>query len=357
MKIIIDIGHPAHVHLFKNLAREMSLKGHDILFTCREKEFEVSLLTHYGFNFKSFGKKYNSKTGKLWGILEFGFKEFVASLKFKPDLFLSHGSMYAAHAAFLLGKPHISLEDTGNWEQVRLYLPFTKAILTSDIFPIDYGKKQIRYPSHHEIAYLHPKWFKPDIDFFKSTGINDKEPYAIVRFVAWNASHDIGEKGLSNKLKLDLINRLSVNYKVMISSEGELPDNLEKYRTNFKPWQIHDALYNASLFIGEGTTMAMEAAILGTPTIYVNSLQYANIFDLRKFGLIYNLSNEENLLSTIDEIDHMSHAKLLWKQKACNMLKTKIDLTTFLIWFISNYPNSQNIAREKSMDLLLTSGS
>ena len=44
MRILIDIGHPAHVHLFKNFAWQMQEKGHKVLFTCREKEFEIDLL-------------------------------------------------------------------------------------------------------------------------------------------------------------------------------------------------------------------------------------------------------------------------------------------------------------------------
>ena len=46
MNILIDIGHPAHVHLFKNFAWDMQNNGHKILFTCREKEFEIDLLKH-----------------------------------------------------------------------------------------------------------------------------------------------------------------------------------------------------------------------------------------------------------------------------------------------------------------------
>ena len=65
MRILIDIGHPAHVHLFKHFAWEMQKKGHTIFFTCREKEFEIYLLEKYGFAFKSFGKKYFSPLGKI----------------------------------------------------------------------------------------------------------------------------------------------------------------------------------------------------------------------------------------------------------------------------------------------------
>ena len=51
MRVLIDIGHPAHVHMFKCFAKEMQDRGHEVLFTCRDKEFELKLLSAYSFNY------------------------------------------------------------------------------------------------------------------------------------------------------------------------------------------------------------------------------------------------------------------------------------------------------------------
>lgn len=340
MRILIDIGHPAHVHLFKNFAWKMQQQGHVILFTCREKEFETSLLNHYGFEYKSFGRKYITKFGKILGLFVFDLKEYLCGLNFKPDLFLSHGSMYAAHAAFILGKPHISLEDTGNSEQVRLYLPFTSCVITSDIFPHYYGLKQIRVRSHHELAYLHPNYFQPDPSFRKRLGLDTHEEYVILRFVAWNASHDVGQGGLSYREKIELIRRLAPQYRIFISSEGPLPREIEKYKFWFPPYEMHDALYNTRMFIGEGTTMAMEAAILGTQSVYINSLQYWNVDEMQKYGLLYNLSNVENRINKILDILSTSDLKNQMIERRQKLLSEKADLTEFLYQFINNYPKS-----------------
>lgn len=45
---MIDIGHPAHVHLFKHLAFALMDDGWDVLFSVREKDENVALLTEYG---------------------------------------------------------------------------------------------------------------------------------------------------------------------------------------------------------------------------------------------------------------------------------------------------------------------
>ena len=104
MRILIDIGHPAHVHLFKNFAKLMTGKGHKVFFTVREKEFEIALLKHEGFYFKSLGKHYHSKLGKVWGLFKFTFLSIIISFRFKPDIYLSHGSMYAALTSFFFSK-------------------------------------------------------------------------------------------------------------------------------------------------------------------------------------------------------------------------------------------------------------
>lgn len=321
-------------------------KGHDVFFTCRDKEYEIYLLNYYGFKFQSLGKKFNTSYGKLMGLLKFDIQELIAGLKFKPDIFLSHGSMYAAHAAFLLSKPHISLEDTGNWEQVRLYLPFTQCVLTSDIFPQSYGEKQIRFKSHNEIAYLHPTFFKPDLSMRKNLALRSDERYVILRFVAWNATHDKGHSGIKYEDKLALVDRLSKIYKVFISSENQLPFEFKKYQVSFAPHEIHNALYHADMFIGEGTTMAMEAAILGTPSIYVNTLQYSNIMDMEKFGLLFNYGLTNHVVEKIIELANQENLKESFRQKSREMIKAKINLTAFLVWFVENYPQSAQVIRE-----------
>ena len=120
MNILIDIGHPAHVHMFHPFAVEMQKRGHKVLFTCRDKEFEVKLLTKYGLDFVNFGKKSKSTLGKIFDLIKFDYKEWRVARQFKPDVFLSHGSITASHVAWLMKKPSIAFEDTFNMEQIRL---------------------------------------------------------------------------------------------------------------------------------------------------------------------------------------------------------------------------------------------
>jgi len=346
MRILIDIGHPGHVHLFKNFGWRMKEKGHDVLFTVRDKEYEIYLLKTYGFRYISFGRHYRSKLGKIFGLIKFDLRMLQTALSFKPDLFFSHGSIYAAQIGGLLHIPHISLEDTGNMEQINLYRPFTKVILTSTAFNKELGRKQIRYNGYHELAYLLPKIFSSDNSIRTLLSLKSSERIFFLRFVSWNASHDFRQNGLTDKGKREIVEKLLPLGRVLISSEEDLPEEFKKYKFILPPEKIHDVLAGVDLFVGEGATMASECAMLGTPAIYVNSMEAGTINDHEKNGLLFHFRNFNGVLDKALEIISNPNSKVEFKKKRDQMLRNKIDVTTFLIWFIENYPKSFQIMKK-----------
>lgn len=345
MRILIDIGHPGHVHLFKNFAKDMHKKGHKTLFTCRQKEFEKELLQAEELRFKSFGKHYNTKRGKIWGLVKFNLIMLLTALRFKPDLFLSHGSIYAAQVAWLMRKPHISMEDSGNMEQIKLYRPFTKVMLIPDILPQNFGPKQIKYHANHELHYLHPNYFEPSPTIYDYLKINKDTPFCILRFVSWKATHDYGHSGFSAEEKKEIIDYLSSKLAVFITSEIPLPKEYQKYQIKIPPERIHDALAFSELVVSEGATISSEAGVLGTPTIYVNSIVRYYNEEQEKYGLVFNFRNGNNVFSKIKEIIENNYKPTI-KQNREQFLKDKIDPTAFLTWFIENYPQSVKIMKE-----------
>lgn len=344
MRVIIDIGHPAHVHLFKNLAWRLQDSGHKVLFTCRDREHVVYLLKKYGFVYENYGKHYKNMQGKLYGLAKNEMQMLNTALSFKPDLFISHGSTIAAHSSFLVRKPHIALEDTFNMEQVRLSMPFTDVVLTGDYPHTSLGKKEIQYPGYHELAYLHPNVFTPDESVLDSLGVRKDEKYVIVRFVAWAATHDVGHAGMSLDNKMKLVNALAKNMKVFISSEVELPSELKDYQIRIRPDEMHSALAFAHLFVGESSTMATEAACLGIHSVYINDSQLGYITDLAKQGLIYPFTESESdqlfAIAKASEIA-MNEDTSFCKELQSRLLQNKNDVSSFLYWFVINYPQSK----------------
>lgn len=351
MNILIDIGHPAHVHVTKHFAHEMTAKGHKVLFTCRQKEFIIQLLQAEGFQFVSFGKKYTSTLKKIWGLAKFDIQMLLVSKQFKPDMFVSLGSMYAAQVSAVLHKPHISIEDTYNMEQVRLYKPFTEIILTGDYeHPIMSDCNEFRMAGYNELAYLHPKRFTPDNRVLDELGVLVDEQYTIVRFVAWNASHDLGHKGILLDNKIKAVKEFAKYGKVFISSEGSLPSELAGYKLPTHPSRIHDVMAFASMVFGESSTMAEEAAMLGVPSIFLNDVSTYYTQHLEKdYQLMYNLSESEEDQQKAIKIgaDLLKNNDIkIWKERRNRMLQEKIDVTQFLCWLVDNYPQSRMILKD-----------
>jgi uncharacterized protein len=341
MRVLIDIGHPGHVHLFKHFAREFIQKGHDVLFTVREKEHESELLKSEKLPFTKIGRHYTSGPGKLWGLIYYNIKILFISFRFNPDVYLSHGSVYTLLSAILSGKPNIALEDSGNKEQVRIYLPFTRAVLTSTSFPYRYGRKQVLYNGYHELAYLHPNYFTPDPGIYKELGLADGEAFSIIRFVAWNASHDRKNTGLTTRQKYELVQQLALHGRVYISSESILPPDLEKLRFPLNPERLHHAIAFAMLTVGEGATIASESAVLGTAAIYVNTIPRGYLEEQeRDYGLVSCFRDFEGVMTKMQDLMDRPGLKAETKMKSERLIKDKCDLTGLMVRFIEGWPES-----------------
>jgi len=269
MKIIVDIGHPAHVHLFKHFITDMMSRGHELIVTSRDKDVSIGLLKLYNISFINLGKPGSRTWGKFFKMFYLTYKFLFLLGKYKPQIAISTASPSLAQASFILGIPHLIFGDTETARWIyRFSVPFSKAIFTPDCFEDDYGKKHFRYQGYHELAYLHPNYFQPDESIKKLLCADDEDGYIIIRFVSWSASHDNGHVGISENNKILAVQELSKHAKVFISSESnDLPSALVKYKIELSPDKMHDALSFASMVFGESATMASEAAVLGIPAI------------------------------------------------------------------------------------------
>jgi uncharacterized protein len=341
MKLLIDIGHPAHVHLFKNAAASLTQKGWNVLFSVRKKAENVELLAQYGFNHVVYGQSNKSIASKLFSLAKKNFALFQIIKEFKPSITLSHSSFYLAQVSWFCRVPNITLEDTGNMEQILPYLPFTNAILTPASYHRNHGKKQIRYNGFHETAYIHPNFLKAKPD------LKPLSPEVIlIRLVDWTASHDVGHKGLSASVIQHLINLINNQDKVRILSEKPLPTELQRYALQIEPHSLHEYFSRVKLYIGEGASLASECALHGIPAIYINSRSAGVIDALEKAGLLYHFKSTTGLLSKVEELLANPDTLSIHKSRAAQFLNEKINLSSFLQWFIENYPQSMRIMKE-----------
>ena len=342
MKILVDINHPAHVHYFKNFITDMQKRGHTILITATEKEITYELLKKYHLDFFKMGSHSRSMIKKIINLPVMIFYMYLAARNFKPDLFLGVGSIRGAYTAMILQKPSISFEDTEpSLGQIRLYRPFVQCICTPTCFLLDLGPKQVKFKGYLELAHLHPNRFIPNPAVLKEIGLKETETFIIIRFVSWGATHDIGHHGINDKI--GFVRALEKYGRVLLTSEGDLPSELKPNLIKISPEKLHDLLSFATLYVGEGGTMASEAAVLGTPSIFVSSLagRLGNFIELEhKYELLYSFADADAALKKSIEILQNKKSKENWMSKRDQMLKEKIDTTAFMIWFIENYTKS-----------------
>ncbi len=128
------------------------------LVISRDKEITIGLLKAYGIDFVNRGKGGKKALSKLLYIPKGDWIVYKHARKFKADLFMSFGSPYAAHASFLMGKPHIAFDDTESAFFGHLfYKPFTDVFVNPKSFNKDFGPKQIRFDSFMELTLYAPK--------------------------------------------------------------------------------------------------------------------------------------------------------------------------------------------------------
>jgi hypothetical protein len=112
------------------------------------------------------------------------------------------------------------------------------------------------------------------------------------------------------------------------------------------PEKIHDLLYYASLYVGEGATMATEAGLLGTPAVYVSSLvgTMGNYEELARYGLVESYregaKGVQRAVALMDDL----HAKSE-RQRACQqMLRDMSDVTDFVINTVESCGRGESLA-------------
>lgn len=347
MRILVDIGHPGHVHFYKHIIWQLQANGHQILVSARDKDVTLSLLDYYKLPYRNL-----SQIGRgFWGMAKEFLQREWALLRlikeFEPDIVTEIGGLFIAPVCKLLGVPSIVFTDS---EPVPLdnYLtyPFATLIYTPDCFMRNLGARHIRYAGYHELAYLHPKQFQPDPTVLTELGVAVDEPYIVLRFVAWKASHDIGQQGFSPEFKRQLIQTLSPYGRVFITSETPLPPEFEPHRVAISPHRIHHVLYYARLFMGDGATMATEAGILGTPAVRASSmaLNMGNFVELmERYQLVYSYYDPNEALRQAVSLLEQGNAKAEWACRREQLLAEKIDVTEFVCNSIERRATGRNI--------------
>ena len=340
MRVQFDLTHPAHVHLFKNSIRSLAADDHAVAVASRNKEVTTDLLDAYGIEHTVLSTKGTTTAALLseWSIREIRTIRFTRA--FDPDVVVSRALPSAVHAAALTGAASIVCTDTEYaWKISKLIAPFVDYWCTPASFSRDYGANHRPYEGVDELAYLHPDRFSPNGDRLRQYGVDPDEPYFVLRFVSMGAHHDVSRRGLSAAAKRRLVDELSEHGRVYISAERPLPPELSGHEAPVPPAEIHHLLAEASLLVGDSETMATEAALLGTPTIRVNSHatdDALGVFvQLEDRGLVESTGDEATAHDRAIELATDPDAGDRWARRRDALVADSVDVTDHILDLIA----------------------
>ena len=353
MNILVDIGHPAHVHLLRYTAQELKNKGHQVFYSVRHMPVAIRLMEQYGMTpYLDLGDKKDSLFGKAQTVIEQDVKVLRFVMKNKIDIGLSSG-IVLSHVSKLSSMCSFNFDDDDDAAEkmvVKYCHPYTDVVFTPECIRRK-TDRTLYYAGTHELAYLHPNRFVPDPTVLKRAGLKEGDRFFVMRFVAFKGHHDVGQEGLSLEQKQRLIDLLKPYGRVIITSERQIESEFEAYRLPVPPEDIHSLMAYASMFLGDSQTMTSEAAILGVPAMKCNTfagkLSVPNEME-EKYGLCYAYQpyDFDKFYEHVRRLLEDPNTKLEWGKKRERFLQDKIDVTAFFTWFIENYPKSQKIMKE-----------
>ena len=353
MKYLIFLGHPAHYHLFKNLNADLLKKGHQTKVIIRSKDILEDLCSGSGMEYQNVLPTYRKNN-----IISFGlsflkkYEEISIVIRsFRPGLLLG-SEPTLAHLGKIFNIPSFifSEDDASIIPQfVKITYPFVDYIISPA--SCNAGKweyKKIGYNGFQKFSYLHPSVFTPDRKYL---GTDGNSAYFILRLAALSAYHDKNKTGINKSVAKHLIGILAPYGKIYITSERTLDPEFEKFRLHADPELIHHYMAFAKLYIGDSQSMAVEAALLGTPGIRFNDFA-------GKIGVLNELENKYSLTHGLHTREteklYLLTESLLsdpclekkYHERRLKLLNEKINVPAFFLWFFENFPESASVMRK-----------
>jgi predicted glycosyltransferase len=340
MRVLFDLLHPAHFHLFRHVIAELLAAGNKVEIIAREKDCLPELLAQTDWPVHLIRrKKPSSLTVLAKETLQAAWLALRLAQTKHIDIMAGTSISIGPAARATGAKSIMFVEDDAKIVPIyaKLGYPIAHYVATPACLGFeDSSAKRLTYPGYHELAYLHPNRFEPDPQIREALGVGPDERYFLVRLVSLTAHHDIGESGLSTTQARQIVDRLSQHGRVFISAESTVDASLQQYLLPTPTDRIFDVLAFADIVVGDSQTMTIEAAVLGTPSLrcntFVGRLTVPAELEER-YGLTFGFvpQNCHKLLSMLDFWLAQADLKEQWRQKREAMLAESVDVTEWIL--------------------------
>jgi hypothetical protein len=336
LRLLVDVSHPAHVHLFRNLVHRAQAEGSTALVVARDKDVTLELCRGYDLPFVSASAPWRAGALGLAGELLLRTTRVLGlARRFRADALIGTSASVGLVGRLLRRPSFVFNEDDSSVAPLfaAVSYPLARYVVTPACLAHErLGSGHLTYQGYHELAYLHPAHFSPRRGTLETLGLDPARPHFVLRLVALRAHHDLKERGLPLELVRELIRHLAGLGRVLITSESGLLPEFESYRFPLPPAQLHDVLATAELYVGDSQTMAAEAAVLGVPGIRCNSfvgrISYLEELEHR-YGLTRGFLPEQSaqLLPTVRGwLADPQRTRREWQERRRRMLAECVDL-------------------------------
>jgi len=356
MNILFFLVHPAKFHFHRVQINELISRGYNVDIIITKKDILEELVKEEGWQYTNIfpeGRKIpglHVYVGALISLLRTVYRLLKYTKGKKYDLFVGDlltivGRLKRVPSLYPTDDVLIQVPEQA------VFLATTNQIIAPQITELEkYNSKKIGYKGYKALAHLHPNYFTPDKSRIFEYLRNGKD-FFLIRCVKFGATHDIDKSGITNEILTKLVNILKTRGEIFITSERELPAELEKYRIQIRKKDISHYLYFAKIFIGDSTTMCSEAAVLGTPSVefddYFEEIEQMQELE-DKYGLTFGMkiSNPENMFKKVEELLNTPNLNEEFQEKRQKLLSETIDVSAFMVWLIENYPKSIAILKK-----------
>lgn len=354
MRIALYLAHPSQYYVLKNIRKRLLLKGHTLEVFIKSKDILEQLLKEDSVPFINIYPKVKGKglLNLFVSVLVKNYRLYKYLKLFKIDMVVSAASDIS-QATYIKGISSIIFNDDDAHIIPKSSIfgwPLSSVILAPNSCNMGkWEKKTIKFNAFQKTAYLHPSCFKPDKEILGKYNLINKS-YFIIRSVSLTAHHDTNIQGLSNVIVKNIIGILENFGEIIISSERKLSDDLDKYRKSIKVTDMHSLLYYSDLLIADSQSMCHEAALLGVPSIRYNDFvgRIGVLNQLEQMGLAIGVKppDSDQLYNKIKYIIGNPGFRENLRNKSKKLVSDQIDLSSFSVWFIENYPESKRIMKE-----------
>ena len=361
-KVLFFFVHPAKFHLSRAAINHLKNEGHKLDVIITGRDILEELVINEGWEYKKiFSNGRKIKWMHVWlsasiFIVLTVLKLLQLTFGKKYDLFITDDCL--TFVGRFKGVPSVFVtdDDLSAVPESSILMASSNYILAPDICELGkYNKKKWGYYGYKSIFHLHPNRFELDL-----TKVDEKlrdKNYFFIRTVSATSTHDVGKRGIGDDLLRDIIKVLESKGTIVLNSERELPEDLQKYVFDFHKNDVAHYIANSKLFISDSTTMCAEAAVLGIPAIEIDDWfadfkQYEELKE--KYSLLFGFGVEslDEIKIKIEELTSSVNIKSEYKKRQEYMLTEKIDASAYLIWMIKNYPeSSKEFFKDPTMQL------